>query len=87
MYFISYKPKIIFSGPICNFLMTGLRFEVMPNWASHTHLAGQNREKTRQKADHNGYLTAMLCHMFSTMTPPKDIILTKTFFSSKYKYF
>lgn len=50
MHLISYKPKTIFSGPIYNFLMTGLGFEVMPNWASHTHLAGQNREKTRRQS-------------------------------------
>ena len=30
--------------PKYNFLMTGLGFRGMPNWASHTHPGGQNEE-------------------------------------------
>ena len=49
MYLISYKPKISFLDPKYNFLMTGLGFRGMPNWASHTHLGGQNVEETVAK--------------------------------------
>lgn len=49
MYLISYKPKTIFSGPIYNFLMTGLGFEVMPNGLTHTSGWTKQREDTAAK--------------------------------------
>ena len=44
--------------PKYNFLMTGLGFRGMPNWASHTHPGGQNEEETGAKQLTMSYLIA-----------------------------